>query len=163
MPENLSVGFQSLLDTPIISRVRRNHGLEHATLHVLAERHPGLSIAGHSNPGGFWILGDVSTDEVRLAVDEALKRLRGGEGELAVHPNCGTNFVIAGTAAGVCRPLLVALLTWRTDNPNPGWITFSKLDFPAPDGPVNRESFRITLSTNSSTPNPVFAEVYTTV
>ena len=67
MPENLSVGFQSLLDTPIISRVRRNHGLEHATLHVLAERHPGLSIAGHSNPGGFWILGDVSTEEVRSA------------------------------------------------------------------------------------------------
>jgi len=105
MPENLSVGFQSLLDAPIISRVRRNHGLEHATLHVLAERNPGLSIAGHSNPGGFWILGDVSTKEVRSAVDEALKRLRGGEGELAVHPNCGTNFVIAGTAAGVAGAL----------------------------------------------------------
>ena len=30
-----------ILNLPILSRIRRNHGLEHATLHVLSRRHPG--------------------------------------------------------------------------------------------------------------------------
>ncbi len=83
------------------SRLQRNHGLEHATLHMLAERHPHLSLAGHSDLGGFWILGNVETDELRGAVDEALARMRGGEHGLAIHPNCGTNFVTTGALAGI--------------------------------------------------------------
>lgn len=88
-----------------ISRVRRNHGLEHATLHLLAQKHPKTSMAGHSDMGGFWILGDVSSEDVKSAVTEALQRLRAGESELAVHPNCGTNFVTAGTFAGIAASL----------------------------------------------------------
>ena len=83
------------------SRLQRNHGLEHATLHILAESHPHLSMAGHSDLGGFWILGNVETDELRSAVDEALERMRAGEHGLAVHPNCGTNFVATGALAGL--------------------------------------------------------------
>jgi hypothetical protein len=83
-----------------ISRIRRNHGLEHATLHVLAERNPRRSMAGHSDLGGFWIIGDLKTEEVQSAASEALSRLRNGEHELAVHPNCGTNFATAGILAG---------------------------------------------------------------
>lgn len=93
--------FQTILSAFPISRIRRNHGLEHATLHILSERHPKLSLAGHSDMQGFWILGDVETDDLRLAVNQALSRMRGGEHNLAVHPNCGTNFVTAGTFAGV--------------------------------------------------------------
>jgi hypothetical protein len=93
--------FSSILDFPPISRVRRNHGLEHATLHILSQRHPHTSMAGHSDMGGFWILGDVPTEDVQAAVDEALKRMKAGEEDLAVHPNCGTNFVVAGTMAGL--------------------------------------------------------------
>jgi hypothetical protein len=97
----INVGFfSSILDFPPISRVRRNHGLEHATLHILAQHHPRTSMAGHSDLGGFWILGDVSTEDVQSAVDEALARMKAGEEDLAVHPNCGTNFVTAGTMAG---------------------------------------------------------------
>ena len=87
--------------TSPLSRLQRNHGLEHATLHMLAETHPHLSLAGHSDVGGFWILGNVETDELRSAVDEALQRMRDGEHGLAVHPNCGTNFVATGALAGL--------------------------------------------------------------
>lgn len=86
---------------PIISRVQRNHGLEHATMHVLAEHKPRRGIAGHSDMGGFWIVGDVPTEELTDAVQEALQRMRAGEHQLAIHPNCGTNFAVSGSIAGV--------------------------------------------------------------
>jgi hypothetical protein len=88
-------------DVPIISRVRRNHGLEHATLHILAQRYPKQSLAGHSDTGGFWVIGDVSIEDVYEAVEEALSRLQKGEKHLAVHRNCGTNFVTSGILAGL--------------------------------------------------------------
>ena len=40
-------------------------------------------------------------DVESLTPIEALGRLRSGEQNLAVHPNCGTNFVTAGTFAGL--------------------------------------------------------------
>jgi hypothetical protein len=91
----------TLLDHPIVSRVRRNHGLEHATIHLLSRRYPGRSFAGNSDPKGFWIWGDVGTEELADVVTEALARLQGGEYNLALHPNCGTNFVTYGIAAGL--------------------------------------------------------------
>jgi hypothetical protein len=105
MNETLSRLFGTLLSVTPVSRVRRNHGLEHATLHILSERFPKLSLAGHSDTGGFWVLGDVSTEDIRSAAEEALQRMRSGEHNLAVHPNCGTNFVTAGTMAGVAAAL----------------------------------------------------------
>lgn len=95
----------TLLNSPTISRIRRNHALEHATLHILAQRYPGKPMAGHSNPGGFWILGDVPTEAVWSAVESALARLQAGEKHLALHPNCGTNIVVAGVAAGLSASL----------------------------------------------------------
>ncbi len=85
----------------IIERIRRNHGLEHATLHVLAERLPRRSMAGYSDWRGFWILGELSLDDLYAAVQEAQTRLQNGQAELAVHPNCGTNFVVSGSLAGL--------------------------------------------------------------
>ena len=93
--------YQSIIHHPILSRIRRNHGLEHATLHVLAEKHPGKSMGGHSDSKGFWLLGDIPTEGVTAAVEEALARMNAGEQHLAVHPNCGTNFATAGTFAGL--------------------------------------------------------------
>jgi len=46
-------------------------------------------------------LGEVETEELLEAVQSALARMRAGERELAVHPNCGTNFVTYGTFAGL--------------------------------------------------------------
>lgn len=91
----------SFLGRKALSRLRRNHGLEHATIHVLSRMQPRVSTAGHSDPGGFWLLGDLSTEVVYEAVEEALRRLRAGERNLAIHPNCGTNLVTASVAAGL--------------------------------------------------------------
>ena len=90
-----------LLDIPAVDRTRRNHGLEHATITVLSQRHRGLSLVGRSTPFGFHLYGDVTTEQLASAADEALRRMKAGETSLAVHPNCGTNFVTAGLAAGV--------------------------------------------------------------
>jgi hypothetical protein len=93
--------LQPLLDYPVISRLRRNHGLEHATIHMLSARFRGQSMAGRSTPSGFYLYGDLPTPAVADAAAEALRRMRGGEHQLAVHPGCGTNFVMAGAFAGV--------------------------------------------------------------
>lgn len=81
-----------ILDLPLILETRRNHALEHATLHVLARTHK-TSMAGHSNPTGFFILGELSTEDIRAAVSEAYSLLKAGESGLAIHPGCGTNLV----------------------------------------------------------------------
>jgi hypothetical protein len=97
--------WQGILNTPILSRIRRNHGLEHATLHILSQRFPRTPMGGHSTAMGFRLLGDLPTQEVEKAVSEALLRLRAGERRLAVHPNCGTNFVTAGILSGLAGAL----------------------------------------------------------
>ena len=84
-----------------LSLTRRNHALEHATLQVLSTKKPGLRMAGYSTPRGFWVLGDVDLSAMQQAVEEAQRRLRAGEKRLAVHPYCGTNFVLPGLAGGV--------------------------------------------------------------
>ncbi len=94
-------------------RTRRNHGLEHATIHVLSARNPHRSLAGHSDAGGFWLMGALDTPEVQSAVDEALQRLRKGESWLAVHPNCGTNFATAGAITGLAGGLAMRGSTRR--------------------------------------------------
>jgi len=76
----------------LIDRIRRNHALEHATIHVLSEQHKGFSAQGNSTPKGFNlnIYGPVTEKDVVKAVEEAFQRLHAGENRLAVHPNCGT-------------------------------------------------------------------------
>lgn len=96
------------IELPAFGRVRRNHGLEHASIHVLSGRHPGLRLAGHSDSRGFWLLGELSAEQVRAGVQEALTRLRSGESHLAIHPNCGTNLVTSGLAAGVAGAVAMA-------------------------------------------------------
>jgi hypothetical protein len=90
---------KSLLDLPFILNTRRNHALEHATLHVLATKYPRKPMAGHSNPTGFFILGNLPTEDVQWAVSEALSRLRAGESQLAIHPGCGTNIATSTLVA----------------------------------------------------------------
>jgi len=93
--------IKSILNQGSLSRIRRNHGLEHATLTILAQKFPGTPMAGRSNTAGFWLLGEVPTEAVQEAVAEGLKRMKAGEHHLAVHPHCGTNYVVSGTLAGL--------------------------------------------------------------
>ncbi len=97
----------NILDTPPISTVRRNHGVEHATVHILTARNPNLSAVGRSDAKGFFIYGDVKTSELKSAALEAVERLQHGESNLAIHPRCGTNLVVTGLLAGIAA--LIAL------------------------------------------------------
>ena len=104
-----------LLNLPLILETRRNHALEHATLHVLARTHK-ISMAGHSNPTGFFLLGELQLEDIANASVEALTRLKAGESGLAVHEGCGTNMATTALLAGTFAwaPLQGAKSTrWR--------------------------------------------------
>ena len=91
----------NLLEIPLFTRVRQSHAIEHATIHLLSARDPSLRLVGRSDDKGFFIYGSVSTEMVKHAAEEALKRLQRGEAYLAIHPNCGTNIATAGMLAAV--------------------------------------------------------------
>jgi hypothetical protein len=105
----------TILELPLLARIRRNHGLEHASLNILAQRFPGRPLAGYSFPAGFILLGDVPTGQVREAVIQALYRMNNGEHHLAIHPNCGTNYLAAGFVAGLLAWLGMAGAKDRRD------------------------------------------------
>jgi hypothetical protein len=138
----------SILDIPTLSRIRRNHGLEHATLTVLAGRFPYRRLAGISFPGGFFVLGDIPTADLREAVIVALSRLNNGERHLAVHPQCGTNYAVSGIVAGLLAWLGMSGTKTRRDRLErlPLVMTLVTLAFVAtqPLGPLVQK--RITTS-----------------
>ena len=138
----------TILDIPVISRIRRNHGLEHATITILSRRMPSIHVAGYSFPGGFLLLGEVPTEQVREVVMQALLRMNNGERRLAVHPNCGTNLLTAGFLAGVLGWLGMAGAKTRKEKAErlPAVIALSMLGILAaqPLGPMIQE--RITTS-----------------
>ena len=76
-------------------RTKRNHGLEHGTITLLLSgvKAP-QPMAGYSTPAGFLVVGSLATDAVRESAEEALRRMKAGEAELAVSPFCGTNIVV---------------------------------------------------------------------
>jgi hypothetical protein len=82
------------------ARVRNNHALEHATLQILAEKKKVGRLAGFSDARGFWVIGEVDTEDLIGAVEEGIQRLNNGEHSLAIHPNCGTNLATAGLFGG---------------------------------------------------------------
>jgi hypothetical protein len=70
-------------------------------MHVLGKKFPQVAFGGHSDPNGFTIIGNVTSEDVAEAAIEALKKLRAGQAGLAVHRNCGTNFAVSGIFAGL--------------------------------------------------------------
>ena len=87
------------MSSDLITQIRRNHGLEHATIHMLTRRFKGFGAQGNASLNGFYlnIFGDIPAEAVEEAAREALGRMQNGEEELALHPNCGT--VLLTTAA----------------------------------------------------------------
>ena len=95
----------------IISRIRRNHGLEHASIHMLSARYKNFNAQGHSNHRGFSlnIYGELPETAVHEAVHEAFSRMKKGEHHLAVHPNCGTVLLTTAAMATVAAQASFAL------------------------------------------------------
>ena len=83
---------------PVVA-TRPHHATEPATIPVLSRLLPPTSMAGRSNSRGFFLYGNLPTEAVRQAVQEALARIRAGESFLAIHPNCGTNLVTTAVFA----------------------------------------------------------------
>lgn len=90
----------------LITTVRRNHALEHATISVLATKMGrDVTLVGRSTQNGFYLYGELPAEHVRESAIEALARLRRGESHLAVSPMCGTNLAVAGILAGAAALL----------------------------------------------------------
>ncbi|MBK7218967.1 MAG: hypothetical protein IPH95_18425 [Candidatus Promineofilum sp.] len=135
--------------TGTIARIRRNHGLEHATIHVLSEGHKRFSAQGNSDHRGFHlnIYGDVTEEEVAAAVAEAHRRLRAGERHLAVHPNCGTVLVTTAMLATLAAQAVFTFEQWRaekTPSPNPSQRAGDQVPSPSGGG-LGRGSSALTL------------------
>jgi hypothetical protein len=85
----------------LIERVRRNHALEHATLHMLETEAPRLRAGGRASHNGFHLFGDLPNETaIRAAAEQAIGRMSGGEHDLAIHPRCGTNLVTTSVLTG---------------------------------------------------------------
>ena len=105
----------------VIAHIRKNHAMEHATIHVLTEALPNVSFGGWSFVKGFWILGKAELQDVQKAAEMAYARLNNGERKLAVHPNCGTNVAMIG----LCTAAAAMLTTLGTDEDESGMTKFS--------------------------------------
>ncbi|GAA6619026.1 DUF6391 domain-containing protein [Scytonema sp. NUACC26] len=93
-----------------ILTLRQVHALEHATVWVLSGAKNAYTpfaratspvqvdnelLGGLSTEKGFYLYGEVNISDLRRAAMLALHRLTHGEGDLAVHPRCGTNVSVA--------------------------------------------------------------------
>ncbi len=90
----------SLLRHPLVMRIRRNHALEHAIMHLLSQSDPSLQLVGRSDWKGISLYGEVDTPAVLNAAKQGLARLRAGEAWLRLHPRCGTNFAVGMLLSG---------------------------------------------------------------
>jgi len=111
-----------LINSPLIARLRGNHALEHATMHILAQRAPGGTLIAHTTSRGFILYGQVTADAVAQAAQEAWTRLQAGQRYLAIHPNCGTNIATAGVLAG-----FGAFLSLEAHRPRSSWERLSQV------------------------------------
>ena len=96
----------------LIGSVRRNHALEHATITVLLNKlGRDVRMVGRATRDGYYLYADVPTDLLEESTFEALRRLKSGEGHLAVSPLCGTNLAVAGALAGIASTLTLGNVT----------------------------------------------------
>ena len=114
----------AVLAKRVVESVRKNHGLEHATIHVLGERARRVGVAGRADRHGFTVYGEVPTEVLANACERALERLRAGERALAIHPYCGTNVVTAGVLASLVAVLALvgAGRGWRARLARLPWL-----------------------------------------
>ena len=81
--------------------VKQNHALEHATIVLLSRKYPEVRFAGISFAAGFFVFGDVPSEAILPAAQEALTLLRTTSPELAIHERCGTNLAVTAMLTGL--------------------------------------------------------------
>jgi hypothetical protein len=60
-----------------------------------------VRLAGISFAAGFFVFGDLPTEAILPAAQEALTLLRTTSPELAIHERCGTNLAVSGLLTGL--------------------------------------------------------------
>lgn len=110
----LFAGPSQLFRILLNRKVRENHALEHATIHVLESQTGIAQIEGTADENGFAIRGLLEPETVYEAAIQALRRLKAGETSLAIHPKCGTTVVIVNTLAS----LIFIIILFTTGNLN---------------------------------------------
>lgn len=70
-------------------------------------------MGGHSNPTGFYLMGNFTKEDIQAAADEAMQRMRAGESGLAIHEGCGTNM-----ATSTLLPAMMAFIPMRSTRSN---------------------------------------------
>ena len=84
-----------------IEAIRKNHGLEHATVSLLLERGALTPIGGYSVPGGFIVWSKAAPEILIETAHDALELLEEGHSDLALSAHCGTNAVVAVALGGI--------------------------------------------------------------
>lgn len=75
--------------------LRKNHGLEHATVNVLEGKYGYRNLAGYAENNGYYIIGVDNIHLVEEAAREGLALMKRGNSELAIHNKCGTSITMA--------------------------------------------------------------------
>jgi len=97
----LFAGPAELLKVLVNNKVRQNHALQHATIHVL-ERDLGIpQVEGMAYEDGFTLKGLAEPGVVYQAALKGLEKLKRGERDFAIHPKCGTTILVVNTIASV--------------------------------------------------------------
>ncbi|NLT74379.1 MAG: hypothetical protein GXX94_09355 [Chloroflexi bacterium] len=90
----------------VLQRIRRNHAIEHAALHMLAATMARPRLAARSDWAGVTFYGRADPALLSQGLERALDALRNGQRHLAVHPRCGSGLSVAS--------LLAFLPMWAT-------------------------------------------------
>jgi hypothetical protein len=149
-------GQNKIMDTNLITQVRRNHGLEHATIHILSRRYKGFGAQGNASVNGFYLnlFGDIPADAIEEAAREALQRMKSGEEELALHPNCGTVLLTTAVLATLAGQAVFAFERKRSRS--------STMSFIDALGTVPGATLAVVVALIVSKPAGMFFQSYTT-
>ncbi len=101
----ITIANKKIVPAQVIAHIRKNHAMEHATIHLLTRAMPHVSIAGYSFIKGYWIIGKAELQDVQKAAELALARMKNGEHSLAIHPGCGTNIAVTGLCTAAAAML----------------------------------------------------------
>lgn len=90
--------------------VRRNHAIQHATVHVLEERYGASRLHGYATTEGFRLRGTIEPAMLLDAAREGLLRLQRGDRALAIHSRCATSLATSHTfVSGLVMWVLAAI------------------------------------------------------
>lgn len=94
----------------LLANVRRNHGIEHATVGILTQRKIKPPIFALATPSGFMIYSKLNKNEILSATNESIKLMLAGDSELAISQYCGTNIVAGGIIAVISTIIFAKIL-----------------------------------------------------